>query len=105
MIIQKDTVGPTLVISIILVFGVILLGYWMVPEPVDDTPRVGDVWEHYGTGDPFIEEEVYTRRIIGVKKGFIQYIENDRDTLSRRVNVFKFNSEKILSHAHKKDSI
>jgi len=104
---MKESKQNAIILSVVLslVVGVIVLGYLITPE-VDGKVRVGDIWEHYGTGDPFIKEEIYTRRVIGVKKDFVQYIEDDRDTLSRRINVFKFNSEKIISHVHKKkDSI
>jgi hypothetical protein len=105
---MKESKQNAIILAIVLslVVGVIVLGYLVTPEPIDGKVRVGDVWEHYGTGDPFIKEDIYNRRVIGVKKDFVQYIEDDRDTLSRRINVFKFNSEKIISHVHKKkDSI
>jgi hypothetical protein len=88
--------------AIILIFGMVTLGFWISPEPLDKTPRLGDVWEFYGTGNPFKEDEKYTREVIKIEKGYIQFIENRSDTLSRRIPVFIFNSELISRKTPKK---
>ena len=69
-----------------------------------NSPEVGDIWKHYATGDPFIEEDIYTWEVIDIKRGFVKYIENDIDTLSESILVFKFNSEKIYNKLNKKNS-
>lgn len=96
--------GLVLIITLVIVFGLVSLGYILIDEPIDNTPRVGDIWEHYETGDPFIKNGITVRRIIGVNNGYVQYIEDDRDTISKQIYVFKYDSQKISSNV-KKDSI
>jgi hypothetical protein len=90
-----------LIIALVIVLIIIPVGYWLAPEPVDNEVRVGDVWEYYAVGDPSIL--VHTRRVIGVKNNYIQFIQDDRDTLSQIKIEFKHDSEKISSNTIKKD--
>ena len=99
---SKDNTTTVVILAILLVLGMIIAGLYISPEPVDKKPRVGDVWEHYGTGDPFNKNEIYTRQVIAIKSGYVQFIENDRDTLSRIESVFKYNSTKISSKLKKR---
>jgi hypothetical protein len=80
----------------------VFLGFWVTPEPLDKTPMIGDVWEFYGTGDPFKADETYIREVLSIEKGYVQFVENRSDTLSRRIPVFMFNSELISREIPKK---
>ena len=102
---MKDETGLVIGIGILLAIIMTIAASILRPEPTDDIPRIGDIWEHYGTGDPFKSEEVSTRRILDIKFGYVQYVEDDRDTLSRLIPIFKYNSIKLENNIIKKDSI
>lgn len=90
-----------LIFALVIVLIIIPIGYWLVPEPIDNKVRVGDVWEYYAVGDPSIL--VHTRRVIGVKNNYIQFIQNDIDTLSQVTIEFKHDSKKLSSNTQKKE--
>jgi hypothetical protein len=97
-----DNIGWTLGIAIMVVIAMVLLGFWLTPKAIDTTPRVGDTWEFYGTGDPFNEKEKYTRVIIGIQGEYIQFIENRKDTLTRVRSLFEHDSKLIKRKKIKK---
>ena len=44
---------------------------------------VGQTWIYTMNGDdPFKDESVYNQRVIAISSDYVQYIQNDRDTLS-----------------------
>jgi len=82
-------------VTILIILVLAIVGLLLIPASIDKTPMVGDTWEFYGTGDPFNKDETYTRKVIGVKQNYVQFIENRKDTLTRTIPVFMFNSELI----------
>jgi len=97
-----DSLGWIMGIAILVVMGIISLGFWLTPEPIDTTPRVGDTWEFYATGDPFNEKGKYRREIINIQGEYIQFIENRKDTLIRIRYVFDKNHKLIKRKRIKK---
>ena len=91
----KDYTGWIVGMAVILVFGLILLGFHLKEKPVDNRPMVGDIWEYYGSGDPFTHKEVNVKRIIDKKQGYIQYVLNEKDTLSEIERLFLQNSKRL----------
>jgi hypothetical protein len=74
-------------IAITFVMGLAVLGIYLSPEHVDESPKVGDVWEYYSSGKPFNKEGIYLREVIDIKKGYVQFVENERDTLSPKITL------------------
>ena len=90
-----DNIGWVMGIAIVIVIVIISIGHLVAPDPIDTTPRVGDIWEFYGTGDPFNDKEKYTREIINIQGEYIKFIENRKDTLTRVRHMFEYNSKLI----------
>jgi len=86
-----------LIMIIIIIFIVIISGLLLKPSKttIKNTINIGDVWEFYENGNPFMKNKILTRRVINIKMGYVEYVENNKDTLSVRDSIFLINSSKI----------
>jgi len=86
---------------LLIVFGilVILLGTGLYIQSIPEKlpVMVGETWEHYRSGNPFdgSDGNYKVRVVIGTKMGYIQFIQNEKDTLSLPQVLFLNNSNKI----------
>lgn len=60
-----------------------------------DNVKVGQEW-HYiiNKNNPYEKPIIKKQVVIGVANGYVQYIENDKDTLSCSVSWFKLGNER-----------
>ena len=87
--------GLLLVVVILLILTAIAIGSQMKSKEEQlKNIKVGQVWEHYTHGDPFIKKDERVRKVIGVKMGYVQFIEGNKDTISLPEHSFRFNSIK-----------
>jgi hypothetical protein len=58
--------------------------------------KVGQVWKHtYDENNPYKETIIYYHKIISINGDYILYIENNKDTLSSKKNLFILNSDLV----------
>lgn len=96
--IKQISGGKLLLIVFITIATSIGTGLWMIEKEKEKTEvivNVGDVWVNYKNGNPFTKEDERNRRVISVKFGYIQYIRNDKDTLSLSEAEFLIQSHRI----------
>jgi hypothetical protein len=56
--------------------------------------KVGQTWVWTSNKDnPFKSSKVYEQKIIGIKNGYVRYVEDKKDTLSMRITTFVVGAE------------
>lgn len=61
-----------------------------------DSLKVGQVWLWVANqNNPFEDKRYCYQRIISIKNGYVQYVENDTDTMSSRIGLFVVNISRV----------
>lgn len=67
-----------------------------IPYVNPDSLKIGQVWLWvFNRENPFEDKVFHYQRIIAIKDGYVQYIDNDKDTMSSRIGVFVVNITKV----------
>lgn len=61
-----------------------------------DSLKVGQVWLWVtNQNNPFEDKKYCYQRIISIKNGYVQYVENGTDTMSSRIGLFVVNISRV----------
>lgn len=93
---RTSTARLFVIVGIILITLVVTSIMVKEYEASKNEVKVGDVWETYVNANPFIKDDYRLRRVLSVKRDYIQYILNGKDTVSSSKEEFLKNSERLI---------
>ena len=88
------------VIGLLIASLIIGLTYRLSPVYEEDQKvkslKEGQTWVYVlNKNNPYEDKKIYYKKIIEIKKGYVLYIENSKDTLNQKIKLFTVSSECI----------
>lgn len=92
---DKPSIGVVVIVLVLLIYIVSLIGVSLTEEETDNKFNVGDTWVYYTSDNPFHPDGPKYRKIIKIDRNYIQFIENEKDTLVLTSHNFLLWCEKV----------